>query len=71
MSKTLSAANKNSSGSEMNHDYRVLPAAEDDIFEIWRFIAEDNFDAAERVEAEIRGSFPELVGLGIPSVRFT
>lgn len=33
--------------------YRLTPAAEDDLFEIWAYIAADNFEAAERIEAEI------------------
>lgn len=33
--------------------YRLTPAAEDDLFTIWIFIAEDNLPAADRVEADI------------------
>jgi antitoxin ParD1/3/4 len=33
--------------------YRLTPAAEDDLFEIWIFIAGDNPLAADRVEADI------------------
>jgi antitoxin ParD1/3/4/toxin ParE1/3/4 len=44
----------------MSREYTVLPDAEDDIFEIWRFIAEDNLEAADRIEAEIRDSFGQL-----------
>jgi plasmid stabilization system protein ParE len=44
----------------MNPNFRVLPAVADDIFEIWRFIAEDNVEAANRVEAEICATFAEL-----------
>lgn len=35
------------------NSYRLTKAAEDDIFEIWRYIAEDNLSAADKVEAEI------------------
>jgi plasmid stabilization system protein ParE len=44
----------------MNPSFRVLPAVADDIFEIWRFIAEDNVEAANRVENEIWDAFAEL-----------
>jgi plasmid stabilization system protein ParE len=43
----------------MNPDFRVLPEVADDIFEIWRFIAEDNVEAANRVEQEIWDAFSE------------
>lgn len=33
--------------------YRLTPAAEDDSFEIWAYIAADNIEAADRVEGEI------------------
>src|SRR5438045_6374735 len=33
--------------------YRLTPEAEEDIFEIWRYIVRDNRDAADRVEAAI------------------
>ncbi len=33
--------------------YRLTPAAVDDLFEIWIFIAEDNLSAADRVEADL------------------
>ena len=33
--------------------YRLTPAAEDDLFDIWAYIAADNVEAAERIEAEI------------------
>jgi plasmid stabilization system protein ParE len=44
----------------MNPDFRVLPQVADDIFEIWRFIAEDNIEAANRIETEIWDAFAEL-----------
>lgn len=44
----------------MNPSFRVLPEVVDDIFEIWRFIAEDNVNAANRVENEIWDAFAEL-----------
>jgi plasmid stabilization system protein ParE len=33
--------------------YRFTPEAESDLFEIWGYIARDNRDAADRVEAAI------------------
>ena len=33
--------------------YRLTPAAEDDLFEIWAYIASENLSAADRVESEI------------------
>jgi plasmid stabilization system protein ParE len=33
--------------------YRLTPAAENDLFEIWACIAANNIEAADRVEAEI------------------
>jgi antitoxin ParD1/3/4/toxin ParE1/3/4 len=33
--------------------YRLTVAAENDIFEIWTFIATDNLPAADRVESDI------------------
>jgi plasmid stabilization system protein ParE len=33
--------------------YRLTTAAENDIFEIWTYIASDNIQAADRVEADI------------------
>jgi plasmid stabilization system protein ParE len=33
--------------------YRLTPAAEDDLFEIWAFIASDNPTAADRLESEL------------------
>ena len=44
----------------MNPNFRVLPEVVDDIFEIWRFIAEDNVEAANRIENEIWDAFAEL-----------
>ena len=47
--------------------FQVLPAAEDDLFEIWSFIAADNPDVADRIESEIRNTFQKLAdhpGLG-------
>jgi len=34
-------------------EYRFTPQAADDLFEIWSYIAEDNIDAANRVEEAI------------------
>jgi antitoxin ParD1/3/4/toxin ParE1/3/4 len=33
--------------------YRLTPAAVDDLFEIWKFIAEQNLTAADDVEADL------------------
>ncbi len=33
--------------------YVLTPQAEDDLFDIWSYIAQDNPDAADRVETEI------------------
>jgi len=44
----------------MNPDFRVLPQVGDDIFEIWRFIAQDNIEAANRIETEIWDAFADL-----------
>ena len=33
--------------------YRLTPAAVDDVFQIWAYIAGDNLPAAERLELEI------------------
>ncbi len=40
--------------------YRLTPAAEDDLFEIWSFIAEDNLSAADRVEADLLNACQRL-----------
>jgi toxin ParE1/3/4 len=40
--------------------FQVLQAAEDDLFDIWAFIAADNPDAADRVEREIREAFARI-----------
>ena len=40
--------------------FQVLEAAEQDLFEIWSFIAIDNVQAADRVERDIRDMFPRL-----------
>jgi antitoxin ParD1/3/4 len=34
-------------------DYRFTPEAEDDLFEIWRYIARDSVAAANRVESAV------------------
>jgi len=33
--------------------YRLTPAAEDDLFDIWSYIAPDNLESADRLELEI------------------
>lgn len=40
--------------------YRFTPAAEEDVFEIWAYIAADNPLAADRLEVEIRASCERL-----------
>lgn len=40
--------------------YRVLPASENDLFDIWSYIAGDNPDIADRIEQEIRATFARL-----------
>ena len=47
--------------------YRLTPAAEDDLFQIWISIAHDNVTAADRLEAEIFAACARLAdwpGLG-------
>ena len=47
--------------------YRLTPAAEDDLFEIWRFIASDNPAAADQLEADIFAACQKIAdcpGLG-------
>jgi|SRR5271165_681847 len=36
----------------MSH-YRLTPEAEEDLFQLWAYIARDNLDAANRVEAAV------------------
>jgi antitoxin ParD1/3/4/toxin ParE1/3/4 len=44
--------------------YEVSPEAEDDLFDIWRKVAEDaGVGTADRVESEIRGMFDKLAAL--------
>ena len=33
--------------------FRLTPAAEDDLFDIWSFIAPDNLQAADRLQTEL------------------
>lgn len=40
--------------------FQILQAAEDDLFEIWAFIAGDDPDAADRIEKEIRDAFARI-----------
>ncbi len=47
--------------------WRLTPAAEDDLFDIWAYIAADNPEAADRVEGEILDACEraaERAGLG-------
>jgi plasmid stabilization system protein ParE len=46
----------------MKKSYRLTPAAEDDLFEIWAFIATDNLEAADRVEGDILNACARLAG---------
>jgi len=48
----------------MSAPFELTPQATDDLDAIWRFIAEDNLDAADRVELEIMP--PAAVWLNIP-----
>ena len=43
----------------MNSD-RFTPAARNDLFDLWSYIAADNPDAADRVEGEILGACQRL-----------
>ncbi|HET6218489.1 MAG TPA: type II toxin-antitoxin system RelE/ParE family toxin [Acidobacteriaceae bacterium] len=36
--------------------YLLTPQAEEDLFDIWSYIAQDSLDAANRVETEIYGA---------------
>jgi antitoxin ParD1/3/4 len=40
--------------------YLLTPQAEDDLFDIWSYIAQDSLSAADRVEAEIYAAFTFL-----------
>src|SRR5579862_4481247 len=40
--------------------YRLTAAAEDDVFEIWTYIASDDFVAADGLEAEFFNAFERL-----------
>jgi plasmid stabilization system protein ParE len=42
----------------MKAPFQLTPQAAEDLDAIWRFIAEDNRDAADRVETEIRHELP-------------
>lgn len=42
--------------------YRLTQVAEDDLFEIWVFIATDNPEAADRLEGDILDACARLVG---------
>jgi antitoxin ParD1/3/4 len=41
--------------------YLLTPQAEDDLFSVWSYIAQDNIEAADRVEAQIYAAFDFLV----------
>jgi antitoxin ParD1/3/4 len=41
--------------------YLLTPQAEDDLFAVWSFIAQDNIEAADRVEAHIYAACGFLV----------
>lgn len=40
--------------------FRLTPAAEDDLFEIWSFIAKNNLPAADHVEADLLNACQRL-----------
>jgi plasmid stabilization system protein ParE len=40
--------------------YRLTPAAEDDLFDIWAYIAADNSEAADRLEGDLLTSCQRL-----------
>jgi plasmid stabilization system protein ParE len=40
--------------------YRLTPKAEDDLFSIWTYIASDNVDAADSLEAELFKAFERI-----------
>jgi plasmid stabilization system protein ParE len=40
--------------------YCLTPAAEEDLFEIWSFIARDNLAAADRLESDFFNAFLQL-----------
>lgn len=41
-------------------EYCLTPAAEDDLFEIWSFIANDNPTAADKLESDFFNAFKKL-----------
>ncbi len=43
--------------------YSISPQAADDLFEIWRFIARDDEQVADRVESEFYEIFDALAGM--------
>jgi antitoxin ParD1/3/4/toxin ParE1/3/4 len=42
--------------------WRLTAAAEDDLFDIWAYIAADNLEAADRVEGEILDACERVAG---------
>jgi plasmid stabilization system protein ParE len=42
------------------NQYRLTPAAENDVFEIWMHIASDDLAAADRLESEFFSAFQRL-----------
>lgn len=42
------------------NSFRLTPLARDDLFDIWVHIASENFEAADRLEADILGSCERL-----------
>jgi len=40
--------------------YRLTPKAEEDLFTIWSYIAPDNLDAADRLQAEFFEAFQRV-----------
>jgi len=43
--------------------YRVSTEAQDDLFEIWRRIAQDSVDLADRIDGEFHRLFASLAGM--------
>jgi len=51
------------------NQYRVSGAAQTDLDEIWYYIAEDNFEAADRLLVAIVSRFPKLASMPEPGPR--
>ena len=40
--------------------YRITPKAKDDLFDIWSYVAADDLEAADRLEAQLVGAFERI-----------